>query len=91
MSLELWHQEEERARLELERLDPDNDATLALPPDDKLTGDLTTPTYKYMSNGNIVVESKDEMRTRIGRSTDGADAVMLACKKPEAPMRYSFG
>ncbi len=74
-----------------ELLEPDNDATLALPPDDKLTGDLTTPTYKYMSTGDIVVESKDEMRTRIGRSTDGADAVMLACKKPEAPMRYSFG
>ncbi len=74
-----------------ELLDPSNDATLAFPPDDKLTGDLTTPTYKYTSKGDIVVESKDEIRKRIGRSTDGADAVMLACKKPEAPMRYSFG
>lgn len=26
MSLELWHQEEERARKELEKLDPNNDA-----------------------------------------------------------------
>ena len=26
MSLELWHQEEERAQKELEKLDPDNDA-----------------------------------------------------------------
>ncbi|KKL14479.1 hypothetical protein LCGC14_2515260, partial [marine sediment metagenome] len=43
------------------------------------------------STGDIVVESKDEIRKRIGRSTDGADAVMLACKKPEQPMRYSFG
>lgn len=73
-----------------ELLDPVNDAVLALPPDDKLTGDLTTPTYKYMSNGDIIVESKDDIRTRIGRSTDGADAVELACMKPPQPMRYSF-
>ena len=26
MSLELWHQEESRAKRELEKLDPDNDA-----------------------------------------------------------------
>jgi len=61
-----------------ELLDPANDATLALPPDDRLTGDLTAPTYGYTSTGLIIVESKDDMRKRIGRSTDSADAVMLA-------------
>jgi hypothetical protein len=68
-----------------EMLDPSNNPTLALPPDDKLTGDLTTPKYTYMSNGDIVVESKDDIRTRIGRSTDSADVVMLACYAPIAP------
>jgi hypothetical protein len=68
-----------------EMLDPANNPVLALPPDDKLTGDLTTPKYTYMSNGDIVVESKDEIRKRIGRSTDSADCVMLACYAPIAP------
>lgn len=59
-------------------LNPDNPAALALPPDDKLTGDLTAPKYTYTSKGQIKVESKDELRKRLGRSTDGGDAVGLA-------------
>ena len=61
-----------------ELLDPANDPMLALPPDQKLTGDLMTPTYGYTSAGLIAVESKDEIRKRIGRSTDAGDAVMIA-------------
>lgn len=61
-----------------ELLDPVNRHDIALPPDDLMTGDLTAPQYKYTSTGMIQVESKDDIRTRIGRSTDGADAVMLA-------------
>jgi len=61
-----------------ELLDPANSPTLALPPDDRLTGDLVTPQYGYTSTGKIKVESKDDMRKRIGRSTDSADAVMLS-------------
>jgi hypothetical protein len=63
-----------------EALDPTNEEALALPPDDedRLIGDLTAPRYKYTSKGRIQVESKDELRARIGRSTDYADAVGLA-------------
>lgn len=60
-----------------ERLDPQNTDLLALPPDDRLTGDLTAPKWRVLSNGRIQVESKDDMRKRIGRSTDAADGVML--------------
>lgn len=61
-----------------EALDPALDAQLALPPDDELTGDLTAPMWWYQSNGKIVVESKDDMRERIGRSPDKGDALCLA-------------
>ncbi len=62
-----------------DRLDPNGSDPLALPADDMLTGDLTAPKWKVTSAGRIQVESKDDIRKRIGRSTDAADGVMLAC------------
>lgn len=61
-----------------EAIDPSNPDAIALPPDDQLTGDLTAPKWWYNSKGQIVVESKDDIRERIGRSPDKADAVALA-------------
>lgn len=61
-----------------EALDPELGIDLALPPDDDLTGDLSTPTWEYKSNGVIQVESKKDIRERLDRSTDSADAVALA-------------
>jgi hypothetical protein len=61
-----------------EMLDPSQGATLALPTDDLLTGDLTAPQWTYTSTGKIKVESKDDIRKRINRSTDAADGVALA-------------
>jgi len=61
-----------------ELLDPSRGSDLALPPDDLLTGDLTAPKWKVLSGGKIQVESKDDIRKRIGRSTDDGDAVVQA-------------
>jgi hypothetical protein len=61
-----------------EALDPEGPAPMAIPPIDELTNDLTAPTYWYNSKGEICVESKDELRKRLGRSTDFADAFGLA-------------
>lgn len=54
-----------------------------LPPDDKLTGELTAPKFKLMSGGKIQVEGKGEtvafgagLRKRLKRSTDHADPVV---------------
>jgi len=61
-----------------ELLDPANGHALALPPDDLLTGDLTAPHWRPSSGGRIMVESKDDIKKRLGRSTDDGDAVVMA-------------
>lgn len=61
-----------------ESLDPAYNSVVALPPDDKLIGDLTTPKWYAMSNGRIQVESKEDIKKRISRSTDTGDAVAYA-------------
>lgn len=55
-----------------------NDDLLALPPDDKLTGDLTAPRWRAASGGRIQVEAKEKIKKRLGRSTDDGDTVVMA-------------
>jgi hypothetical protein len=61
-----------------EMLDPSSDHELAIPPDDLLLGDLTAPHWRIMSGGRIQVESKDDIKKRIGRSTDRGDGAVMA-------------
>lgn len=62
-----------------ELLDPSAGSTVCLPPDDDLLADLTTPrSAELLSGGKLKIESKDDIRKRIGRSTDRADAVIMA-------------
>ncbi len=68
-----------------EMLDPTSGCPVALPPDDLLIGDLTSPKWRVTSGGRIQVESKDDIRKRLGRSTDSADAVIQSYwTEPEA-------
>jgi hypothetical protein len=72
-----------------ERLDPSYGATLALPPDDTLIGDLTAPHWKLTSGGKILIESKEQIKARLHRSTDAGDAAVqafLAFKKRTTTM-----
>jgi len=57
-----------REKLQLDEVD--------LPPDDELTGELVAPKWKVLSGGKIQVESKDDIKKRIGRSTNYADTVI---------------
>ena len=59
-----------------EMLDPQSGCDVALPPDDRLTGDLVAPKWRLMAGGRIQVESKDEIKKRIHRSTDDGDSVV---------------
>lgn len=61
-----------------ELLDPANGSTVMLPDDEELAADLSTPHWRTMPGGSIVIESKDDIRKRIGRSPDKGDAVCLA-------------
>lgn len=64
-----------------ELLDPNpkiNPDPIALPPDDELLADLSGIKYKIDSRGRIAVESKEDMKKRLGRSPDKGDAVVLA-------------
>jgi hypothetical protein len=54
------------------------DDAIDLPPDDLLTGDLTSPKWKVMSGGKVQIEPKDDIKKRLGRSTNDGDAVMQA-------------
>jgi len=59
-------------------LDPENNSTIALPDDPELLRDLCSARYVPMAGGKVKVESKDEIKARIGRSPDKGDAVLLA-------------
>jgi len=58
-------------------LDPRLGGKLALPPDDELTQELTEIHWTVQSNGKIKIEPKEDIKKRIGRSPDKADAVAL--------------
>lgn len=60
-----------------EALDPKNGHDVKLPPDARLKAELTAPRYKVKGT-KILIESKDEIKKRIGGSTDKADAVVQA-------------
>ncbi len=60
-----------------ELLNPALGATLALPPDDEMTGDLVSPQWRSTSQG-ILIESKDDIRNCLGRSPDKGDTVAMA-------------
>ena len=48
-----------------------------IPKDDALIQEITGIRYKYLSNGKLKIESKDEMKRRGQRSPDVADAFVL--------------
>lgn len=61
-----------------ELLAPDSEEKVALPPDPQLRADLACYRWKLVSGGVIQVESKDDIRKRLGRSPDDGDAVIVA-------------
>jgi hypothetical protein len=73
----------ERARMYWrfrELLDPTSGPGIALPPDATLFADLCAPTYKVTPSG-ILIESKQDIKKRLGRSPDKADAVVCCAER----------
>ena len=61
---------------------------LALPPDEKLFDELLQIKARANSVGKVLLESKDDLRARLGRSPDRADALAMAFS---ADSGYSIG
>ena len=58
-------------------LDPDYGDDIALPPDNELLADLCSARYSVSSAG-VLIEKKEDIKARIGRSPDIGEAVMMA-------------
>jgi hypothetical protein len=52
--------------------------------DERLAVDLATPGYKINHSGKLVIESKEELVKRLGRSPDDGDALALTFAHPVA-------
>jgi hypothetical protein len=59
-------------------LDPKYGAKLSLPPDNELRRELCSPSFMIKPGSKIQIESKDDIKKRLGHSTDLADAVVMA-------------
>lgn len=57
---------------------------MALPMIPELIGELTTPTYTF-NMGKFQLEDKDQVKKRLGRSPDLADALALTFMFPDMP------
>ena len=60
----------------------------ALPNIPELAAELTTPTYAF-NNGKFIIESKDQIKDRLGRSPDLSDALALTFSFEEMPAANS--
>lgn len=75
-----------------EMLDPSAGAEVCLPDDDELLGDLTAPKLlPALSGGKYKLESKDDLKKRIGRSTDRGDAVIQAFWTTQGTWSSAYG
>lgn len=59
-----------------EALDPNSGVNVYLPRDSKLKAELAAPRWSWRDG--VQVEAKDQIKKRLGRSTDRADAVVMA-------------
>jgi hypothetical protein len=56
-------------------LDPNKGSVAMLPVDDHLAEELTSTMWKFRSNGSIQIEEKEDIKKRLKRSPDRADAL----------------
>ena len=66
-------------------LDPETGDNLALPPGNDVVADLCAARYRVLAGGAIQIESKDDIKKRLGRSPDVGDAIMLAWLDRKSP------
>jgi len=65
-----------------EALDPNYNPQITLPDDPKILAELTAPRWSLTMRG-ILIESKEEIKKRLGRSTNLADAIVMVADIPQ--------
>ncbi|HBF1431805.1 TPA: terminase B, partial [Clostridioides difficile] len=75
---EMWDNMREELDANLSSFIQNKEAIIQLPNDDKLIKQLSNRKYTVDSKGKIQIESKKEMKKRIGESPDRADAVIYS-------------
>lgn len=58
-------------------LDPRNEQNPMLPPSETLMEEATEIKWTFQSNGSIIIEKKEDIKERLGRSTDEFDALAM--------------
>ena len=56
-------------------LDPKNGSVAELPPSDELLEDISQITWGFNSQGKVYIEPKEDIKKKLGRSTDTFDAL----------------
>lgn len=73
-----------------ELLDPTHKNALVLPPGRRVLAELTAPRW-IDRGGKIILEKKDDIKERLGRSPDVGDAIAMACwDDPNAGIGQAF-
>lgn len=75
---QMWWEFREKLRTGQYSLNLRNGKGEEIPLPEKLVGDLAAPRYEISGDKVIRVESKDDIKLRLGRSTDYGDAVVYA-------------
>jgi hypothetical protein len=65
---------------------------IALPADEALADELLAQVWRPTADGKVMLEAKEALRSRIGRSPDRADAVVMAFAEPaKRPVAATWG
>ena len=64
---------------------------IILPPDDELFDELLAIRWRPTSEGKVRIEAKEELKSRLGRSPDRADAVCMAFGYEARYRKVTFG
>lgn len=59
--------------------------TFTIPPDEEVAQDLAHITYRMLSNGRIMIDDKDSIKKRLGRSPDKGDAIAILAWRASTP------
>jgi hypothetical protein len=72
-------------------LNPINNNQACLPHDPELAQELMETKWKFMSNGKIQIEAKEELRKRLKRSPDKADSLALTFYPTSIEVPFNYG